>query len=136
MQRFFENYMMDYLQISKLVISSLPHANFILTLDRTNWQFGKKDINILLLALVYKNISIPLCWELLNKRGNSSFEERKEIVSRGLAILGKRRIKCLVAYREFGSGKFFQISEKSRNKFTYKNKKTSIITKYKSKSQM
>lgn len=133
MQRFFENYMMDYLQISKLVISSLPHVNFILTLDRTNWQFGKKDINILLLALVYKNISIPLCWELLNKRGNSSFEERKEIVSRGLAILGKGRIKCLVADREFGSGKFFRYLKKAEINFHIRIKKTSIIMKYKSK---
>lgn len=91
MQRFFENYMMDYLQISKLVISSLPHVNFILTLDRTNWQFGKKDINILLLALVYKNISIPLCWELLNKRGNSSFEERNSV--KGIGNIGKRKDK-------------------------------------------
>ena len=41
MQRFFEDYMMDYSEVSKLVISSLPNVNFIFTIDRTNWQFGK-----------------------------------------------------------------------------------------------
>jgi len=125
--------MMDYSEVSKLVLSSLPHVNFILTLDRTNWQFGKKDINILMLALVYKNTSIPLCWELLNKRGNSSFQERKEIVSKGLSILGKSRIKCLVADREFGSGKFFKYLKEEGINFHIRIKKTSIITKYKSK---
>lgn len=132
-QRFFEDFVMDYFQVAKLVISSLPHVNFILTLDRTNWQFGRKDINVLMLALVYKNISIPLCWELLNKRGNSSFEERKDIVSRGLLILGKDRIKCLVADREFGSGRFFRYLKKAGINFHIRIKKTSVITKYKSK---
>lgn len=132
-QRFFEDFVMDYLQVAKLVILSLPHVNFILTLDRTNWQFGRKDINVLMLALVYKNISIPLCWELLNKRGNSSFEERKDIVSRGLLILGKDRIKCLVADREFGSGRFFRYLKKAGINFHIRIKKTSVITRYKSK---
>ena len=133
MQRFFEDYMMDYSEVSKLVISSLPNVNFIFTIDRTNWQFGKKDINILMLALVYKNTSIPLCWELLNKRGNSSLQERKDIVSKGLSILGKSRIKCLVADREFGSGKFFKYLKKEGINFHIRIKKTSIITKYKSR---
>jgi hypothetical protein len=132
-QRFFEDFVMDYLHVAKLVISSLPHVNFILTLDRTNWQFGRKDINVLMLALVYKNISIPLCWELLNKRGNSSFEERKDIVSKGLTILGKSRIKCLVADREFGSGRFFRYLKKAGINFHIRIKKTSVITRYKSK---
>lgn len=132
-QRFFENYVMDYFQVARLVIASLPHVNFILTLDRTNWQFGKKDINILMLAVVYKDMSIPLCWELLNKRGNSSFEERKGIISKGLILLGKERIKCLVADREFGSGKFFRYLKKAGINFHIRIKRTSVITKYKSK---
>ncbi len=41
-QTFFKDFEMDYLQIGKLVISSLPHISFILTLERTNWKFGKK----------------------------------------------------------------------------------------------
>ncbi|HAT8797519.1 TPA: IS4 family transposase, partial [Legionella pneumophila] len=30
--------------------------------DRTNWRWGKKDINILMLSVVYKGIAIPLFW--------------------------------------------------------------------------
>lgn len=132
-QRFFRDFEIDYTQVAKLVLNSLPQVKFILALDRTNWQFGKKDINILMLALVYKDMSIPLCCELLNKRGNSSFEERKEIVSKGLSILGKERIRCLVADREFGSGRFFKYLKKEGIEFHIRIKKTSIITKYKTK---
>ncbi|EXW59539.1 hypothetical protein J878_4174 [Acinetobacter baumannii 44467_5] len=42
-----------------------------LTLDRTNWKWGKRNINILMLAIVYRGIAIPILWTLLNKRGNS-----------------------------------------------------------------
>jgi len=133
MQRFFEKCEIDYSQISKLVVSSLPNVKFILSLDRTNWKFGKKDINILMLALVHEKISIPLCWELLNKRGNSSFQERKDIVSKAIAISGKERIKCLVADREFGSGKFFKYLKKEEINFHIRIKRRTVITKYKLK---
>jgi hypothetical protein len=41
-----------------------------LTMDCTNWQWGKSDINILTLAIVFKGIAIPIYWELLDKRCN------------------------------------------------------------------
>lgn len=132
-QRFFGDFEIDYIQVAKLVLNSLPQVKFILTIDRTNWQFGKKDINILMLALVYKDMSIPLCWELLNKRGNSSFEERKDIISKAIGLLGKDRIKCLVGDREFGSRRFFRYLKNTGIEFHIRIKKTSIITKYKSK---
>ena len=31
---------------------------FYLAIDRTNWQFGKTDINILMLSAVYEGIAI------------------------------------------------------------------------------
>ena len=31
---------------------------YYLTLDRTNWQWGKADINILTLGIVYKGAAI------------------------------------------------------------------------------
>ena len=133
MQRFLRDFAFEYIIVARFIVSLLPQQRFILTLDRTNWQFGKKDINILMLSIIYKDNSIPLCWELLNKRGNSSFEERQAIVSKGIAILGKDRISCLVADREFGSGKFFKYLKKAAIEFHIRIKKTSIITKYKTK---
>ncbi|CAM0816742.1 transposase [Acinetobacter baumannii] len=53
-----------------------------LTLDRTNWKWGKRDINILMLAIVYRGIAIPIVWTLLNKRGNSDTKERIALIQR------------------------------------------------------
>ena len=72
-----------------------------LTLDRTNWKWGKRNINILMLAIVYRGIAIPIVWTLLNKRGNSDTKERIALIQRFISIFGKDRIVNVFADREF-----------------------------------
>jgi hypothetical protein len=76
-------------------------TDYELTLDRTNWQWGKKNINILMLAVVYKGIAIPVYWLLLNKKGNSNTKERIALLKRFIKRFGKTRIIRLLADREF-----------------------------------
>jgi hypothetical protein len=76
-------------------------TDYELTLDRTNWRWGKKNINILVLAVVYKGIAIPIYWLLLNKRGNSKTRERIALLKRFIKHFGKTRIIRLLADREF-----------------------------------
>ncbi len=72
MQRFFfAGQYFDYRQISQLIFNMFSFDQVQLTLDRTNWKWGKRNINILMLAIVYRGIAIPILWTLLNKRGNS-----------------------------------------------------------------
>lgn len=73
----------------------------LLTLDRTNWQWGKANINILMLAVVCQGIAIPLFWSFLPKKGNSNSQERIQLMERFLALFGKKRLKGVVADREF-----------------------------------
>ena len=73
----------------------------LLTLDRTNWRWGKRDINILTLAVVHKGIAVPLFWSFLSKKGCSNWRERIELLERFLKLFGKKRIAGLVADREF-----------------------------------
>jgi hypothetical protein len=101
-QRFFKDFTMHYIILGKILLSLLPKdRKFIIAIDRTNWKFGKKDINILMLTIVYKGISFPICWMLLRKTGNSNYKERIELFEMLLEILPKERIKSLVADREF-----------------------------------
>ena len=51
-------------------------TSFYLAMDRTHWQWGKKNLNILMLAVVYKGIAIPVYWLLLDKKGNTDTRER------------------------------------------------------------
>jgi len=75
-------------------------TDYYLTFDRTNWQWGKTDINILMLAVVYKGIAIPVYWLLLNKQGNSSTRERIALLKRFVREFGKGRIIKFLADRD------------------------------------
>ncbi len=56
MQRFFAGQYFDYRQISQLIFNMFSFDQVQLTLDRTNWKWGKRNINILMLAIVYRGI--------------------------------------------------------------------------------
>ena len=97
-----------------------------LNLDRTNWKWGKRNINILMLAIVYRGIAIPILWTLLNKRGNSDTKERIALIQRFIAIFGKDRIVNVFADREFiGEQWFTWLIEQDIN-FCIRVKKTSL----------
>ncbi|WP_234366635.1 IS4 family transposase [Francisella philomiragia] len=70
-------------------------------LDRTNWKFGKTDINILVLSVAYEDIAIPLYYELLDHKGNSDSQIRIKLMQKFISNFGKNRIGCLLGDREF-----------------------------------
>ncbi len=101
-QRFFKLYQMNYDEYSRFVLGLLSsQSKYYLVIDRTNWKFGNSNINILMLGIIYKNNSFPLYWELLDKGGSSSTQERKELIQKAIRLLGKDRILGLLGDREF-----------------------------------
>jgi hypothetical protein len=101
-QRFFSEFILDHDIIAKLLFSLLPEQpQYKLCLDRTNWKYGKADINILVLSACYDGLSIPLLWKMLPKRGNSNSEERKELLNHYIRLFGTSSIHSLLADREF-----------------------------------
>ncbi|MST83081.1 IS4-like element ISAba1 family transposase [Bilifractor porci] len=128
MQRFFAGQYFDYRQISQLIFNMFSFDQVQLTLDRTNWKWGKRNINILMLAIVYRGIAIPILWTLLNKRGNSDTKERIALIQRFIAIFGKDRIVNVFADREFiGEQWFTWLIEQDIN-FCIRVKKNFIVT--------
>jgi hypothetical protein len=102
LQRFFQFQELKLENVAKLIFALIPlPAQIILTLDRTNWKFGAKDINFLTMAFVYKGVSIPFLWQLLDHKGNSNTSQRISLLEKGLKILCNRPIYCLLADREF-----------------------------------
>jgi hypothetical protein len=101
-QRFIANYSLDSDLIARLVFNLLPkQEKLILSIDRTNWKFGKTNINIFMLGIVYKGVAFPLLFTMLDKRGNSNSKERIELVNKYISLFGKNTIKSIVADREF-----------------------------------
>ncbi len=103
LQRFFSGFKLDYNLLAKCIfrLFGFSEGKHYLVLDRTNWQWGKRDINILMLCIAYKKIGIPIFWILLNKKGNSSTRERAALISRFIKIFGKENIAGILGDREF-----------------------------------
>jgi Transposase DDE domain len=119
LQRFFSHFEIDYLQIARWIFQLFfkEGEKVYVIIDRTNWYFGKKKINIFLLAIAYEGLAIPLFWSVLNKAGSSNFAEQKELIEQFVNTFGRDCIEGLLADREFASGKLFQWLNKNKIPF-------------------
>ncbi len=81
---------------------------YTLLLDRTNWQFGRADINFLVLSVKGQSWSVPILWTLLPKKGSSNCEERIALMDRLIRIIGHGKIHSLIADREFVGQKWIR----------------------------
>lgn len=72
-----------------------------LAMDRTNWEFGETDHNLLVISAQIGDAAIPLIWHALGKAGNSNAGERIALMRRLLRVIPKEKIAGLLADREF-----------------------------------
>ena len=101
-QRFFKDFTIDSLIIARLMLLLLPTKKaFVVVMDRTNWRFGKLDINILMVAIAHNGVAFPVVWTLLPKAGNSNTQERIELMEHFLSVVEVKDIKSFLADREF-----------------------------------
>jgi hypothetical protein len=129
-QRFFAKFPIDFDMISEFIFKLffVSSEKWYLTMDRTNWQWGKSDINILTLAVVYKGIAIPMYWELLDKKGNSDTPERIAIIQKFIDKFGKDCIAGLLGDREFIGEDWFGWLVKENISFWIRVKKNLLTT--------
>ena len=76
-------------------------ANYALNLDLVARTIFTLLPVKLTLGITCKGVAFPLLFSLLDKCGNSNWEERKDIMERFIRLFGHDRIDCLVAEREF-----------------------------------
>lgn len=103
LQRFFSHHCLNYNDVAGFIMKlfGFTEMDYYLSLDRTNWKWGRININLLVLAVVYRGAAIPVYWLPLNKRGNSNSRERIALLKRFIGQFGRDRIKGLLADREF-----------------------------------
>ena len=109
-QRFFAGFNLSGDSVARLLFKLLPASKtYRLSLDRTNRKFGKTNINILVLGVIYKGMSLPILWSFLgDKRGNSSQTERIELLERFGKLFGTEKIEFVTADREFIGKEWWQ----------------------------
>ncbi len=61
LQRFFRHYELDYAEMAEAVVAliAIPEP-WVLSLDRTEWQFGECVFNLLMLGVVHEGIAFPV----------------------------------------------------------------------------
>lgn len=107
-QRFFAHFELDTQMLAPLMLHWLPsRSKWLLSIDRTDWQFGCFTINILMVGIVYQGVAFPLCWMLLDKKGISHTAERIQLMERVLMQLPAERIQALLGDREFIGHQWF-----------------------------
>ena len=74
---------------------------WVLSLDRTTWEFGHHVFNILSLGIVHEGVAFPVYWWMLDKKGNSNSDERMRFIEKFLKVFPDAQIQCLCADREF-----------------------------------
>jgi hypothetical protein len=79
----------------------------VLILDRTNWKWGQRDLNLLILSVMWKSFSFPLAWTVLPHGGSSSTITRVSLLESVMPLLSGQRL-ALLADREFIGQEWFR----------------------------
>jgi len=119
LQRFFSEFELDYHRIARLVahLMGIPQP-WVLSIDRTNWEFGDQVFNILMLGVVHDGVAFPLLWLMLDKKGNSNSGERIDLLDEFFEVFPEVEVAYLTGDREFlGQVWFEYLLEKAQLEF-------------------
>lgn len=133
-QDFFLRFVLCLPSVSRVILARLPKppGGYVLAMDRTNWQFGRKDINFLVIAIVVGKVSIPLLWTILprkTKSGNSNTAQRIELTEKLLALIPAQDIRVLAMDREFGGKQWLSWLDRKGVGFVLRIKKNTVVGK-------
>ena len=127
-QDFFQKVEFDYAQLLTLLICFVPHDKVVLSIDRTEWDRGQEQYNILCIIASIGKMGVPLYFEMLdNNSGNSNSENRISVLQQVIKKLGKERIDYLVMDREFIGQKWLSWLKKQQIDFCVRVPKSHLI---------
>ncbi len=101
-QDFFLKTDFDYRSLMAYFLCFVHHDKLKLSIDRTEWDFGKTQVNILCIIVSIGKMGVPLYFEMLdNKSGNSNYNDRIALFKEVIQVVGKERIEFVMMDREF-----------------------------------
>jgi hypothetical protein len=128
-QRFLRFFEIELPELARLILALMNlEPPFVLCLDRTEWQFGKRWLNVLMLSVASDSVSIPILWLCLEKKGCSNFGERKQLFEDYLKAFGRESVRYLCADREFADKAFLKYLDEMRINFRIRLKQNAQIT--------
>lgn len=92
----------DFTHIAYMLLALSPqHECFELVIDRTNWKFGARHYNILMVAWHFQGAAVPRYWSVWEQQGNSNNAARRARLEKCLAVLPRERLAGVYGDREF-----------------------------------
>jgi Transposase DDE domain len=146
-QHFMAEFDLDYTCVAYFMLMLLSRQGKItFCLDRTEWSFGETTHNILVLTAYSHGVGIPIWFECVNENGGCcDVDDKIYMMLKCLEIVGKERIKCLIADSEFignqwiaflmKEGIVFYLDVRSNQYFGFRNEKHQIEAYMKGKSK-
>ena len=108
----------------------LEGNDLLLCMDRTNWKYGKRHINFLVVSLYIEGVGYPIAWRLLpeaTKRGNSNTSHRIQILKKVLKLLKPSQIKCLLMDKEFIGQEWLQWLDRKQIVYIVRVKDNALV---------
>lgn len=129
-QDFFREVDMDYQCLALLVLALIPKKQKLrICIDRTEWDFGTCQVNILMVLVGYGDLQLPLFWELLdNKSGNSNSQNRIDLLEKCFKVLDKKRVGLIIGDREFVGQKWIKYLKDNKLNFVMRFPKHHLLT--------
>ncbi|MDX2082587.1 MAG: transposase [Rickettsiales bacterium] len=104
-------------EFHQFMFKYFPSERMVLSIDRTNWERGKKIYNIMVIAVSFHNISMPVTFTVFNHKGASTSLKQIAVLKKFVKKFGKDRIEAVVADREFDGGKFIKYLNRNQINF-------------------
>lgn len=131
LQDFFREVEFDYQATARFLYSFLNAKTgdkIRLSIDRTEWDFGTQQTNILMVIATKGSYSVPLYWEMLdNKSGNSNTNDRIDVVQKCIDLIGSKNIGLFVGDREFIGHKWLKYLKDKQICFCFRIPKSHLI---------
>ena len=132
LQRFFEKWDFCACELASFILSRIPkpEQGYKLNIDRTNWQYGKKHINVLTIGISLGKVSCPLIWKTLpksTKRGNSKSEHRITLMNKLLKVLPAKDIHSITMDREFNGNDWLAWLDKRGIGFVLRLRRNTLV---------
>lgn len=129
LQDFFQKVELDYEQLLVLLACFVPHEKIRLSIDRTEWDRGKQQYNILCIIASVGKMGVPLYFEMLdNRSGNSNAEDRIKVLKKVVQVFGLQRIEVLCMDREFIGKQWLRWLKEQQIDFCVRVPKHHLIT--------
>lgn len=131
-QNFFLRCSLCLPSVGRLILRKLPRPaqGWTLSMDRTNWKYGKRHINILTVGVVINRIAIPIVWKVLpqsTKRGNSNTTQRIKMLTKVLGLMRAEEIRVLTMDREFGGARWLRWLDDQGIGFIVRIKRNTLV---------